>query len=159
MDPTDRVQLVDGWTIASSIASVVTALAVVFAVGQLRVARQQSHREFENLYVQRYWSLLDRFSEAAVLDDDLSAWDRGDKAIALNYMRLCEDQLDMRRLGRITNSSWSFWAPAIRQAMSEPAYHDLRNAYPNQFHSLRDFLSTGQDPFTKNRFGAWLGGL
>ncbi|WP_426516749.1 hypothetical protein ACPPVQ_18785 [Diaminobutyricibacter sp. McL0618] len=156
---TDSVHLVDGWGIASSLASVVTALAVVFAVGQLRVARQQSHRDFENLYVRRYWDLLDQFSDQATLDKDLSSWGSDDLTIALNYIRLCEDEVDMRRLGRITNSTWAFWGPAISQAMTEPAYVALRIAHPAQFASLREFLSSRHDPFTKSRIGAWLGGL
>lgn len=39
-----------------------TAVAVVSAVLQLVGSRTQRHREFENLYVQRYWQLLDGMS-------------------------------------------------------------------------------------------------
>ena len=150
---------VDVWQILSTLASVVTALAVVFAAGQLRVAREQSHRDFENLYVQRYWSLLDKFSVEATLDEARAAATPADHAIALNYMRLCEDQLDMRRLGRITNKTWSFWSAAIQESMSEASYVKLRNDYPSSFGQIRMFVVRGEDPFKGNRLVAWFGGL
>ncbi|MGH1549189.1 hypothetical protein ACRAWB_08450 [Leifsonia poae] len=150
---------VDFWQILSSLATAVTALAVVFAAGQLRVAREQSHRDFENLYVQRYWSLLDKFSVDATLEEARTAATPSDRAIALNYMRLCEDQLDMRRLGRITHQTWGFWSGAIRESMSEPSYVKLRDEYPSSFGQIRAFMVSGDDPFKGNRFVAWLGGL
>jgi hypothetical protein len=123
------------------------------------VARQQSHRAFENLYVQRFWTILDEFSDTATLSQDLTEWSNSDRAVAVNYIRLCEDQLDMRRLGRVTHDTWEFWSSAIRGAMSQPAYVALRETEPEKFVELRKFVDTGEDPFSGNRFLAWLGGL
>src|ERR1700710_2758249 len=92
----DRVHLVNGWDVASSVASMVTALAVAFAVGQLVVARQQSHREFENMYVQRFWAIIDQFTDKIALQPAPRSFKGHDRVVALSYIRLCEDELDMR---------------------------------------------------------------
>jgi hypothetical protein len=151
---------VNGWDIASSIASIVTALAVAFAVGQLVVARQQSHREFENIYVQRFWAIIDQFTDEVALQPAPQSFAGHDRVIALSYIRLCEDELDMRHLGRITNSTWSFWSPAIAATMSQTGYQELLVTEPELFARVREFLATkGRDPYVRRRFWSWLGGL
>lgn len=47
------------WT--AIVAQLVTPIAVLFAIFQLIGARAANHRDFENLYVQRYWNLMDSF--------------------------------------------------------------------------------------------------
>jgi hypothetical protein len=44
------------------IATIVTAVGVFVAVLGLRAAQRQRMRQFETLYVQRYWSLMDGLS-------------------------------------------------------------------------------------------------
>lgn len=53
-----------GWKwveIGAQFATIVTALAVFLALLQLIHGRAAKHRDIENLYVQRYWNLMDRF--------------------------------------------------------------------------------------------------
>ena len=138
----------------------VTALAVAFAVGQLVVARKQSHREFENMYVQRFWAIIDQFTDDVALQPAPPSFAGHDRVVALSYIRLCEDELDMRHLGRITHSTWGFWSSAIAASTSQPAYQAVLAAEPDLFVRLREFLRTGgHDPFVRRRFWSWLGGL
>ncbi|MEQ3554638.1 hypothetical protein WIS52_29590 [Pseudonocardia nematodicida] len=104
-----------------TIAAVVTALGVVFAGVQLRAGQVQRMREFESLYIQRYWSLVDRFPLAAFSAwadyESLAAEER--KALD-SYVRLCEDQLEMRALGSITTSTYHVWRDGMCASLAYP---------------------------------------
>jgi hypothetical protein len=56
----------------ADIGAIVTAVAVVFAVFQVVTARTQRHREFENMYVQRYWQILDRMTDRMYLNNEVA---------------------------------------------------------------------------------------
>jgi hypothetical protein len=45
--------------VVQAVASVVTAAGIVIAVIGLRQAQRQRLRQFESLYVKRYWDLMD----------------------------------------------------------------------------------------------------
>lgn len=149
----------NGWEIASSVATMVTALAVLLAVGQLIVARQQSHREFESLYVQRYWDLMDSFSDHELTTRSNGAFRRRDHAAALRHVQLCEDQADMRRLGRITENTWKIWAQSIASELTSNRYTRIFSDRTGEFVTVRQFLKTGVDPYTGSRLWARLNGL
>ena len=105
--------------IFSGIVQTLTALAIVFAAWQLLFHSKQMHRDFELLYVQRYWQLMDRRSPAFALERDPTDADR----LAIRaYLQLCEDEVDLRRLGRVTDNTWGFWSRSIISQAGEAAY-------------------------------------
>jgi hypothetical protein len=85
----------------------ITALAIVFAAWQLLSHSRQMHRELEGLYVQRYWELMDQRSESFIVEGDPRPRDR---RVIHAYLQLCEDEIDLRRLGRLTDNTWKFCA-------------------------------------------------
>ncbi|MDN5896920.1 MAG: hypothetical protein L0H93_23220 [Nocardioides sp.] len=128
------------------VVSLVTAGSIIFAAIQIVAQTRQMHREFEALYVQRYWSLMDQHSVG---------FRRGmkpnktDQLVLVQYLQLCEDEIDLRRLGRVTDDTWRYWEQSIRAQAMESAYRGaLRGSARSDFPSLKKLLSSpnGYDP-------------
>ncbi|KAM9866718.1 hypothetical protein ACIFOC_00483 [Leucobacter aridicollis] len=130
--------------IASAIADVVVALftviatfGVFFVIRQLRLQHKQLHRDLENLYVERYWSIRDRLDAA-----EPGTKERERAAVA--YLSLSEDQCDMRMQDRVTDETWVIWAPSIYGALHEEEYADILERQPTgRFLHLREMKTTG----------------
>lgn len=104
-----------------SIAAVVTAVGVVFAGIQLRAEQLQRNRQFEVLYVERYWSLIDELSLAALRGEgEIHHLSEKDRKILEMYVRLCEDQLEMRAAEAITTWTYEQWRSGLLAARKRP---------------------------------------
>ena len=126
----------DAWSL---ILQVATLVAVIVAAWQLLFLSRQMHRDFEALYVQRYWTLMDQRTRGFVL---AGAPRRADRIVILSYLQLCEDEIDCRRIGRVTDSTWNFWRSAILAQVSEAPYADVLDSLPiDRFPQLRGLLS------------------
>lgn len=128
--------------------SVITAGSIIFAAIQIVSQTRQMHREFEALYVQRYWSLMDRRSVSFERGGKVV---RADQIVIHQYLQLCEDEIDLRRLGRVTDDTWRYWESSIRYQASEPAYRAaVRSSSRSDFPSLKALLCAraGYDPLT-----------
>ena len=136
-----------------------TALAIVFAAWQLLSHSRQMHRDFEMLYVQRYWQLMDRRSARLVNRGIAKSRDR---EVIRAYLQLCEDEVDLRRTGRVTDSTWVFWSVATLRQCRERAYaEELRTAPPGLYRGLRAVLAGEgrRDPLVRNWLWRRLHGL
>ncbi len=88
-----------------------TLFAVLLAVFQLGQLRKQRHRDFEDLFMQRYWGVMERLSPQAIegtapADGYLSDTDR---AAVLAYLHLVEDELNLRAENWIRRDTWRIW--------------------------------------------------
>jgi hypothetical protein len=134
---------VDAWSLVLQIA---TLIAVAVAAWQLMFQSRQMHRDFETLYVARYWALMDRRSLPFVLT---GAPRKSDRGVIDQYLQLCEDEIDCRRIGRVTDSTWRFWRAAIVDQVSERSYRRFLDSLPDdRFPRLRTLLRepAGYDP-------------
>ncbi|MCC9068628.1 hypothetical protein [Arthrobacter cryoconiti] len=113
------------WEAVSAIASVLTALAVIFAIMQLVTARKQRHREFELVYVQRYWSIVDRLSFDIGVEIPVAGLNETDAKLCLQYLRLCEDELDLRKRRFVTDETWEIWKQGIRFQVARKPFAEL----------------------------------
>ena len=77
------------------------------------------HRDLEMLYVQRYWALMDARSVHWVLDRNPTPEDR---VVVRGYLQLCEDEIDLRRLGRVTDNTRGFWDESMLSQLHDPPY-------------------------------------
>ena len=142
----------------ANIATIVTAVAIFFALLSLIGDRRQRHREFENLYVQRYWAILDRQSA----DFRLGVKDKigkSDRALALDYLRLCEDELELRKLGLVTKQTWNSWAEGIKNGINNPLCRELMDERPLELTFLRKFARDHNDPYRGSAPWAMWNGL
>ena len=79
--------------LVSEIALIVTALGVLGVMVGLRQSYRERLRQFESMYVQRYWKILDQLSLEAVMASPTEDAGREDEKATRNYILLCEDEL------------------------------------------------------------------
>ena len=90
----------------SDIASVATAVGVLAAVVQLVLSGRQSRAAFEHEFVRRYWEIS---------DDRVQRGDDRSEVLIKRYLRLCEDEFEVMRLGSISWRTWEVWHDAVRE--------------------------------------------
>lgn len=137
----------------------ITALAILFAGWQLLYHSRAMHRELEMAYVQRYWQLMDDRSGSFVLTREPAP---GDDVVISRYLQLCEDELELRELGRVTDATWAFWSKSMFEQVSVPAYRRVLDGMPDdQFPYLRRLMADGpgHDPIAVGVFKRRLRGL
>lgn len=160
-------------TIFGTIASII-ALATIQATMYIR------RREFEDIYVQRFWTIHDRIPTKFRVelqdpnfefsDEDLN---EDEKKVLWDYLMLCEDELDLRKQGQVTDETWDVWRPSITGSLNRYPFLPMFNyidrmlaeRIPNEdqrpFQNLRDILKAGEDykdPWPHNRFFNFLTG-
>ena len=143
----------------SVIVQSITAIAILFAGWQLLFHSRAMHRELEMAYVSRYWRLMDDRSPTFVLTREAGA---EDEVVIFRYLDLCEDEIELRMLGRVTDGTWGFWAKAMHQQASVPAYQAVLDRAPlDQFVCLRRLLADGpvHDPMSQGWLRRRLRGL
>ncbi len=124
--------LVAGFTVAAT-------TGVYLVLRQVRLQQRQLHRDLENLYVERYWGILDRLEESEIGTPQRA------RAIRA-YLALSEDQCDMRALGRVTDETWAVWGSSIHQQISDPEFSDALDRAPDvQFRQLREMQRRGAE--------------
>lgn len=105
-----------------SILSFVVAVAgVIGALFSLRQSYRARLRQFEEKYVQRYWAILDALSLAAL---SLSGLPPGpdDEKVIRQYILLCEDELQVRKAGYISDATYTEWADGMIGQLRQPMF-------------------------------------
>lgn len=134
------------------IGTLVTAAGVLLAWLSLQAVRRQRLRRFEMIYVQRYWQLMDGLSLEA-LTGPRGELQRSDARIVRGYLRLCEDELELRGAGWISDETWAVWGPGIHTQLGRWPFREVwaqilqeNAARPEQlreFQCLQDFFEPG----------------
>lgn len=123
----------------TALLSVFTLVAVILAAIQIRHVNRQMHRELEMQYLLRFWTLMDRRSGRLKAKGRTS---RADRVLLGEYLSLCEDQIQLRELGRVTNHTWRYWSRDIRaMCASDPVNNEVRGADQADYPLLRQLLS------------------
>ena len=133
----------------TAVLSLATLLAVVLAAVQIRHVNRQMHRELEMQYLLRFWTLMDRRSKRFKSGGRPTS---ADSVLLQEYLSLCEDQHELRNLGRVTDHTWSYWSRDIRAMCSTgPVKLELSRAdqvdYP---HVRRLLLDKLYDPLRRS---------
>jgi hypothetical protein len=106
------------------IALVIAAVGAVGAVFALRQNFRQRIHQIEAMYVQRFWVILDRFSlEVTSRRQHAGRLRESDERAIRAYIRLCEDELEVRAEGWIGDTAYRIWRMAIRAQMKLPAFN------------------------------------
>jgi hypothetical protein len=144
------------------VAWAATALTVIIAILTVRAAHLQRRRQFETIYVQRYWTLLDQLSLDALRSRQRPQISVTDQRVIRSYLRLCEDELELRQAGWITRETWRIWQSGITAQLKRWPFEQVwsevdretgpkrPNGTLEEFALLRDFLSAGRDPLREN---------
>lgn len=143
-----------------NVASVVTCIAIVFVLFQLVGERKAGHRNFESLYVQRYWTIEDRISAQNVHSHPLEQTQQETKNARVAYLRLCEDQLELREKGYITDATWMVWSWGMKSQLPTSPYLALLDEMDSdELVQLREFIQHWEDPLKKYLPARWWAGL
>ena len=139
-----------------SLAPAATAVGVLVAAGSLALSARQQKRQFESFYVQRYWTLMDRLSLDVMRGDvtTSSHLSPDDEKAIRAYLRLCEDELELREGGWISRRTWRVWHSGIRAQLRNPPFAlvwksleaNVTDRDQPDFALLRRFSRTDQDP-------------
>jgi hypothetical protein len=105
-------------SVATLVVAILGFIGVLFALRQTYLARL---RQFEAKYVQRYWAILDGLSLPALSLADRDA-DEDDKKAIRKYIFLCEDELQMRKNGYISDSTYHEWADGMLSQFKQPMF-------------------------------------
>ncbi|MCH5677279.1 hypothetical protein [Streptomyces gilvus] len=117
-------------------------------------------KTIEDAYIARYWQILDRLPAPALVAESGTACEPDElKAVRL-YLRLCEDELELRQLGWVTHNTWQQWRPGIQAQLAQWPVADewtpLRDGQraPHQFTLLRRLAAhPDYDPYQPRGLG------
>lgn len=79
--------------------------------------------------------------------------------LRFDYLRLCEDELEIRKLGLVTNRTWAVWSDAIEAGIATPLSRELIDERPAELHYVRQFASDHVDPYKGWKLWAKWNGL
>lgn len=128
-------------------AAAATALGVVLTAIALFLARGQARTQFEDSVVAQYRDLIrpELVSEVFLADafDQLSEVERSRLSKIYLYLDLCNEQVFLRAIGRVSRSTWRIqWSPGISQNLKsgpiEKAWREIQVA-TGDFEELRAF--------------------
>jgi hypothetical protein len=105
-------------SVATLVVAILGFIGVLFALRQTYLARL---RQFEAKYVERYWAILDGMSLSALSLADQVA-DEDDEKVIRKYILLCEDELQMRKIGYISDSTYDEWADGMLSQFKQPMF-------------------------------------
>jgi hypothetical protein len=143
----------------SKMATVITTVAIFLALLQLTQGRAAKHRDFENIYVQRYWSLMDGFEGNDSSAKHLGELSPKDQQRVVRYLQLCEDELDLRKNGFVSTKTWGIWEDGILSQCSRSIYREALANERDDLPSLTKFWLDREDPLKMNRFQKWWTGV
>jgi hypothetical protein len=100
-----------------------TFIAVVFAAWQILFHARQMHRDMELFYVGQYWKIMSRMSpEWRVANFTGEPPTLEDQRLVLEYIQLCDDEIQLRKEARVTDSTWKLWNDAIAFSLTRAAF-------------------------------------
>jgi hypothetical protein len=123
----------------SDVALIVTAIGVLGVMFGLRQSYRERLRQFEVMYVERYWKILDQLSLDALKGSSPAKITDADEKAIRNYILLCEDELQMRRNGYISDSTYKVWAAGMRDQLSQPMFKEVWAQVMGEAKELRTF--------------------
>jgi hypothetical protein len=99
----------------------VAVLGIVGAYFSLRQNYRARLQGFEQKYVERYWSIVERLSLDALKVSNAEP-DESDEEVIRRYILLCEDELQMRGKGYISDSTFEEWADGMIGQVKQPMF-------------------------------------
>jgi hypothetical protein len=141
-DKTEYGEQVNMNEILKSLAAVGTAIGVFIAAWQLWRTKQQAITSFEDQLGREYRQLAQEIPVDALLGKELA--DDTFKKVReqiYNYIDLSNEQIFLRKKGRISKVTWKDWCDGIKSNLSRPVlarvWTEVKEAVPESFKELR----------------------
>lgn len=130
-DDVKFIELTANWAEAvSSFISAITLITIVFAFLQIKSSNKQMHREFESMYIGRFWEIIDEFSDSFIFQN---IPENSDKRVAYKYLSLSNEQVGLKAHGRITDETWEYWSKDIKNFCENPFIEQMLIEHNNSF--------------------------
>jgi hypothetical protein len=131
----------------SAVAAVVAAVGVWYARKQLETSREIAQLQFEDALGKEYRELANRMKPKVLLGSELtdSEYDEAFDEM-FHYVDLSNEQVSLRRRGRISLEVWVNWSDGIRSNLELPAFKRAWSEIKlksNSFQELRRFEADG----------------
>ncbi|QXQ11308.1 hypothetical protein [Paeniglutamicibacter sp. Y32M11] len=160
MDPVNEWDWAD---VLSLVVTFLTGVGVFAIVWQIIGERSARHREFENMYVQRYWDIAGRLPVRFVQGHEKYSMGKSERIAMREYLILCEDELDLRKEGYITDRTWEIWKSGIIGTIHDPKVKTVINEFPStRLVNIRDLMNISNgnsDPLNRTKIRRWWNGL
>ncbi|WP_251331203.1 hypothetical protein [Haloplanus pelagicus] len=125
------------------IVDIVTPLSLVALVYQLWQRKKQFTTEFEDNFTDQYRDVAIEIPVDALLDDSDGDGYRGDLKQYYRYVDLTNEQIFLRKEGRISKSTWENWRKGIESHLDRDdfrrAWQEIRSRDPDSFKELQKF--------------------
>ncbi len=137
------------WTLdLQGLASIATALGVLFAGWQLLLAKRQATTTFEDSLSGEFRAIAQRIPVRALLGEALTTEEaQATLAEFYHYVDLTNEQVFLRMNGRVTKATWLNWADGIASVLSRPAFKEawqhIKQRAPDSFEELRRLEECG----------------
>jgi hypothetical protein len=132
----------------SDLAKIATAAAVIVAAWQLVLSQRQSVTNFEDSFAKEYRELAATLPIKALLGEALTDEEYAqciDKMY--HYLDLCNQQVFLRKAGRISDKTWTFWHDGIASNLKRPAFKrawaEIAARANGDFSELRELFPPG----------------
>ncbi len=148
------------WNAISAIASSVSALAVILAMLQLRLAKRVSQLQFEDGLAKEYRDLTNRLPTKILLGAQLSRDEYKSTYDELFHdIDLSNEQCMLRSQGRVGRDVWKSWSQGIEGNLKLQAFYEVWNDIKSRtgsFQELRELeKDCRKDPYSGGLL-AWL---
>jgi hypothetical protein len=109
--------------IFSALANIATAAAVGVAAWQLVLAKRQAVTSFEDSFAKEYRDLTSKLPTKALLGEPLNDEEYSTHFDEMyHYFDLCNEQVYLHKVGRISDETWKFWQDGIKTNFNRPAF-------------------------------------
>lgn len=132
----------------SSLTGIATSTSMIIAYRQWRLATRHTQTTFEDALAREYRQVSHRLPLKALLGEQLDAaeWS-ATLATFYWYFDLTNEQVFLRRNGRLSEQTWHNWSDGIRTVMRLPAFErawgEIKSRAPGTFADLRRFSDEG----------------
>lgn len=132
----------------ASLTGIATSTSLIIAYRQFRLATRHSQTAFEDALSREYRQVAGRLPLRALMGEDLGAQEL-DAALPhfYWYFDLTNEQVFLRRNGRVSDLTWRSWVQGVEANMSRPAFRrawaEIERSPVRPFAELRRLVRSG----------------
>lgn len=136
--------IADKFTLVSSVA---TAAGVGVAAYQIRASKLQAASLFEDGFAKEYREVVSTIPPRALLGDPLSVEQKEECFDDLvRYFDLSNEQIFLRKEGRIRRDTWLFWRDGMKSNFHKPsfkwAWDEIEKSTTKEFSEFRQLVAS-----------------
>jgi hypothetical protein len=110
---------------STALASIATAVGVLFVAWQIRLTKKQAQAEFEDSLDQQYRALSMLLPVDVLIGKHIEPVSPEIRELIFNYLDLTNEQVYLRAKGRISELTWKSWCLGVSGHMSRPYFKEV----------------------------------